>query len=245
MDTVSLGLPELDKMLLNGVPKGSLVVLLGTPHSGMELFAKQMAHFSGGDNVVYFATNERTEDIIDTMNSFKWRTDIKVVNIGTQHYQRVLMRDIEASKLRHEGLSQETVEGLIGQRGGKEQFNFLTELIYEISKQKPPYRVIIESYDFFLRYQSIDSAVAAIRTIKSHTQHSGGLAVVTLIKDVHDPKVQGIIESVADCVIELEVKRGEKGFEHSLIIKKLRNYPSKSRIVRYESGEKGITIVGG
>ncbi|MEM2900113.1 MAG: RAD55 family ATPase [Thermoplasmata archaeon] len=242
METVSLGLPELDKMLLNGVPKGSLVLLLGSPHTGMELFAKQIAHFSGGDNVVYFATNERTEDIIDTMKNFKWRTDIKIVNIGTQHYQRVLMRDIEASKLRHEGFSQETVEALIGQRGGKEQFNFLTELIYEISKLKPPYRAIIESYDFFLRYYSTDSAVAAIRTIKSHTQHSGGLAVLTMLKDVHDAKVQGIIEGVADCVIELEAKRGAEGIEHNLIIKKLRNYPSKSRIVRYESTESGIVI---
>ena len=244
INTVSIGLPNLDKALMNGVPEGYTILLSGSPGSGMELFAKQFAA-SGGEeeNVIYITTTERDEDIISTMQNFGWSTDrITIVNIGAEYYHKVLEKELIISKYREEGIPIKEIFAPARKRKEKE-VNFLTKITYEIFKLKPPFRIVIDSLDFFLNYYDRNKVISALRTIKAHAQYYGGVVLVTMLKDVYDTHTQSGIEQLADIILEMEMLRTPKGFINYLILKKVRNHPEKAGIFKYEVYEKGIRIV--
>src|SRR6266545_7159089 len=139
---------------MNGVPKGFTVLLTGVPGAGLDLFAKQFAGAGAKDeNVVYFTTSEQDEDIVGTMQDFGWKADLTIVNIGNQYYETVLARRLEASRFRQEGLTMKDIMKLRSLEAGvRREVNFLTALSYEVSRLKTPFRLIIDSLDFFLQY---------------------------------------------------------------------------------------------
>ncbi len=242
-ETVSIGIKKLDKALMDGVPKGYTVLLYGSPGSGTELFAKQFAAAgSGKENVIYFTTIERNEDIIATMENFGWNTDIKIVNIGTEYYQQVLEKELIISRYREEGIPISEIFKPARKKEGKE-VNFLTKVTYEISRLKPPFRIVIDSLDFFMNKYEKAKVISSLRTIKAHTQYYGGVALVTMLTNVYDTVSRSGIEEIVDIILELEMRRVEDGFEKYLIVKKVRNHPEKVGIFRYDVDKNGIILV--
>ena len=241
--TVSLGLPLLDKALMNGVPCGYTILLAGSPGSGTELFAKQFAAAGGKkENVIYITSTERDEDILNTMRSFNWNPNIKIVNIGVEYYQKVLEKELMISRYREEGIPINEIFSPARKKKEKE-INFLTKITYEISKLKPPFRIVIDSLDFFLNQYKYQKVISALRTIKAHTQYYGGVALITMLTNVYDTSTQSGIEELVDIILELEMFRAPKGYMKHLIVKKVRNHPEKTGIYKYDVKEKGIEIV--
>ena len=242
--TVSIGLPLLDQALMNGVPEGYAILLSGSPGSGTELFAKQFAA-AGTDteNVIYITTTERDEDIKMTMESFGWKVEkIKIVNIGAEYYHKVLEKELLISKYREEGIPVNEIF-MPSKKKKEREVNFLTRITYEIFKLKPPFRIVIDSLDFFLNNYDRNKVISALRTIKAHAQYYGGVLLVTMLRDVYDTHTQSGIEQLADIILEMEMLRTPKGFVKYLIIKKVRNHPEKTGIFKYTISEKGLKIV--
>ncbi len=242
--TVSIGLPLLDKALMDGVPEGYTILLSGSPGSGTELFAKQFAAAgSKEENVMYITTTERDEDIITTMKNFGWEPNIQIVNVGAEYYHKVLEKELIISKYREEGIPVNEIFAPARKKKEKE-INFLTMITYEISKLKPPFRIIIDSLDFFLNNYDGPKVISALRTIKAHAQYYGGVVLVTMMKDVYDTHTQSGVEQLADIILEMDMLRTPKGFVNHIIIKKVRNHPEKAGIFKYQIYEKGLKIVG-
>lgn len=234
------GIPELDRSL-GGIPEGFAILVYGSPGSGTELFAKQFAAAGAGkENVIYFTTSERDVDVKKTIEHFGWNPNITIVNIGEEYYQRVLAKELEISKYRQEGVSVKDIKRLRSHEISK-GINFLTKITYEISKLKPPFRVIIDSLDFFMEYYEPQHVISALRTIKAHSQYQRGIVLATMLKGVHEPKMESGVEEVVDIIIELEKLRREKEFQRYLIIQKVRNHPEKVGIMEYTITGKGIT----
>jgi len=244
-DTVSFGIPALDKAIMNGIPKGYTILCLGGPGAGVELFAKRFASVdTSNETVTYFSTSERDSDVLDTMKEFGWNTNIKIVNIGTMYYEKVLTKHLEVSRYRLEGLTMRDIRQFKLAQQKEEDMsitNFLTTVTYEISKMKPPFRIVLDSLNFFLEYYPPKDVLSAIRTIKSHTQHHGGVALVTLVKGVMDSHIESGIEEIVDAIIELERQRDGFEFKRNLLIRKVRNHPEKTGILSYTIDEKGIS----
>ncbi len=242
-DTVSFGIPALDKAIMNGIPKGYTILCLGTAGAGVELFAKRFASVdTANESVVYFSTSERDEDIKDTMNDFNWATNMKIVNIGTMYYEKVLAKHLEVSRYRLDGLTMKDIRQFKQEKSDETMpYNFLTTVTYEISKMKPPFRIVLDSLNFFLEYYSPKEVLSAIRTIKAHTQHNGGVALLTLVKGVMDSHIENGIEEIVDAIIELERQRDGFEFKRNLLIRKVRNHPEKTGILAYTIDEKGIS----
>ena len=242
LKSVSVGLPRLDKGLMDGVPEGYTILLSGSPGSGMELFAKQFASAgTNKENVIYFTTTERDEDILMTMKNFGWETKIKIVNIGAEYYRKVLEKELIISKYREEGIPVNEIFSPARKKKEKE-INFLTMVTYEISKLKPPFRIIIDSLDFFLNNYERTKIISALRTIKAHAQYYGGVVLITMLRDVYDMTTQSGIEQLADVILEMEMFRMPKGFINYVIIKKVRNHPEKAGIFKYTIAGNGIEI---
>ena len=242
--TASTGIGALDKALMNGVPKGFTALTYGSPGSGLDLFAKQFAAADARDeNVVYFTTSEPDEDIIGTMQDFGWKADLTIVNIGNQYYETVLARRLEASRYRQEGITLKDLQrGRAQEAGLRREVNFLTTLSYEVSRLKPPFRVIVDSLDFFLEYYDHAEVLSAIRTVKAHVQRTEGLALLTMLSGVHDARTQSGLEGIVDAIFELERVREADAFKRYLIIRKVRNHPDKAGIHPLSLTKDGLEI---
>jgi len=235
---LTTGIPQLDDALMRGIPAGYTTLVKGTAGSGKELFAKQFAVAGvGKENVVYFPTEESDEDLLATLRRFHWSRDIKTVNISTQYYERVLMRELRANIIKQEGLSAKEIQRFRG-AGEREKIDFLGEMVYEISRLKPPFRAVIDSLDFFLFNYSEAEVISAFRTMKAHTQYNKGLTLVTMTSEAYDRKLTASLEIVADIIIEMEITSMASHFENRLVVKKVRNYPEKSSILIYSIDEQ-------
>ena len=237
----STGIAALDKALMNGLPKGFTVLMMGPPGSGTELAAKQFAGAGVKDeNVVYFTTMERDEEVTSTMEDFGWKSDIEIVNIGNLYYENVLARKLQVSRYRQEGIS---VKDLRSEAAGKspgQSINFLTSLTYYVSKRKPPFRIVVDSLDFFFEYYAHADVLSALRTIKAHTQHEEGVALLTMLSGVYDTRTQSGVEEIVDCIVELERVRHENEFRRILVLRKVRNHPEKTGLYEFAITDQGI-----
>ncbi len=244
METYSTGVKVLDESLGGGLPVGFTTLVSGSPGGGMELFAKQFAS-AGKDikNIVYVSTTERNEDVLSTMKRFKWTQDLNIINVGTRYYENVLARKLEVSKYRYEGLTKEDIDALIYGAKSEREENFLNNLTYEVSRLDPPFRLIIDSLDFFLEQHPHTDVISALRMIKAHVQHSDSVAFFTLQKDVYEKRTYSGIEGVVDCIIELDTWIEKAEFKRTIIIKKLRNHPERTGAFHYTITDEGIAVV--
>jgi KaiC/GvpD/RAD55 family RecA-like ATPase len=240
LNFTSIGIPALDEQLGGGIQKGSTVLVMGTPGSGTEFFAKQFAS-AGQETVTYFTSTERDEDVLGVMREYGWRTDLKIVNVGTKYYESVLAKKLEVSRFRQEGISLGDIRRFRDEDSAKEE-NFLTYLSYEISKLAPPFRVVINSLDFFLENYESPEVLMAMRTIKAHTQHSESVTLMTMLKGVHDSRIQSSIEDLADVILELEHAKQGSEFKKFIIVQKVRNRPVMVGIIPTTFDKTGIKL---
>lgn len=236
----TVGIPALDRYLGGGVPKGFTILVVGRPGSGTEFLAKQFA--SAGDLVTtYFTTTERDEDIFSVMKQHAWKPNLKIFNVGVRYYQTTLEKRLEISRYREEGLRFEDVRKTDEDEHAYE-INYLTSLAYEISKLPTPFRVVVDSLDFYLENYDTSEVLSALRTIKAHTQHSESLSLITLLKNVHEPRVQSSIEDMADMILELERETIQHEVKKFLIIQKVRNSPGLVGSLPCTFGPSGIQL---
>lgn len=236
----TIGIPALDRYLGGGVPKGFTILIVGRPGSGAEFLAKQFS--SAGDLVTtYFTTTERDEDIFAVMKQHGWKPNLKIFNIGMKYYQTTLERRLEISRYRQEGLRYDEVKKPLDVEDQYE-INYLTSLAYEISKLPTPFRVVVDSLDFFLENYDASEVLSALRTIKAHTQHSESLTVITLLKNVHEPRVQSSIEDMADMILELDRETVQHEVKKFLTIQKVRNNPGLVGSLPCTFGPSGIQL---
>lgn len=242
--TESTGISALDRALMNGLPKGFTVLATGVPGSGIDLFAKQFAAAASKDeNVVYFTTSEQDEDILGTMQDFGWKSDVTIINIGNRYYETVLARRLEASKFRQEGLLVRDVQrARPAEMGGRREINFLTALSYDVNRQRTPFRVVVDSLDFYLQHYEHAEVLSAIRTIKAHTQRTEGIALFTVLSGVHEARTQSGLEGTVDAIFELEQMREGASFKRNLVIRKVRNHPEKTGIHALTHTQHGLEI---
>jgi KaiC/GvpD/RAD55 family RecA-like ATPase len=238
MKFTSIGIPALDEHLGGGIQKGSTVLVIGTPGSGTEFFAKQFAG-AGQETVTYFTSTERDEDVLSVMREYGWRTDLKIVNVGTRYYEKVLAKKLDISRFRQEGVTLGDIRKFKDEDTMKEE-NFLTFLAYEISKLDPPFRVVINSLDFFLENYESSEVLMAMRTIKAHTQHSESVTLMTMLKGVHESRIQSSVEDLADVILELDREKVGHEFKKFMMVDKVRNRPAMVGIIPLVYDKTGI-----
>ena len=241
MNFTSIGVRALDEHLGGGIQKGSTVLVMGSPGSGTEFFAKQFASVST-EPVTYFTSTERNEDVLSVMREYGWRTDLKIVNVGSKYYESVLAKKLEISKFRQEGIKLGDIRRFREEDVAKEE-NLLTFLAYEISKLTPPFRVVINSLDFYLENYESHEVLTAMRTIKAHTQHSESVTLMTMLKGVHDSRIQSSLEDLADVIFELDKEKVGQEFKKLLVVQKVRNRPAMVGMIPLSFDKSGIKPV--
>jgi KaiC/GvpD/RAD55 family RecA-like ATPase len=239
-----LGIPDFDERIGRFLPSGWLGLLVGDSGAGMQLLAKQFAHVGLGSSAVYYYTTyERPEDLRRTFGDYGWNPDgLTITNLTEEYYARVLDRQLEVSRARERGLRYEelaaTTTGAVSAPVGKPTARLLADL----SSLDSRFRLVLDSLDFILEVVPESEVLAVARQIRRRTQSLGGQALLVLQADVHERRTTGLLEDLADILLELHSAERGGEFEQMLTVRKVRNHPELTRRLTLKPSPNGFVI---
>jgi len=236
------GIPEIDQPLWTALPPGWLSVLSGTSGSGAPLLAKQFAHAGVGQIPVLFYTNyERTEDVRKAFDDFGWDPgEVRIVNLADEYFERVLVRGLDIAQAREGGVSlDDLVEVRPQDRRPLTPFSLTNRMLSDLAKIDSPFRMIVDSVDFFLEVMEPHELTTVARQIRHRCQTIGGHALLTAHSVAHERSVYALLQDLADLVFDLSAEPRADHYEHTLSIQKVANRPDLTRLWRAELGEYG------
>jgi KaiC/GvpD/RAD55 family RecA-like ATPase len=239
-----LGLPELDRELAGSLPKGWLALALGHSDSDTSLFAKQFAHSaSGPEPSVYYTTYERTEDVRKTFQGLGWDPEaIRVANLSEEYYQRVLLRHLEVSRIREKGLRLADLAARPPVTSQARPYSLPSRILSDLAELDRPFRLVLDSLDFFLEVLDLGEVLGVARQIRHRAQQLGGQSLLVVHGEIHERRVAGLLEDMADIVVELESRPDGARFEHRLVVRKVRNHPELRRTSVLKTTSQGLEL---
>jgi len=178
MKFTSIGIPALDEHLGGGIQKGSTVLVIGTPGSGRVLREAVRVRRPGDCHLLHLDREGRG----CPQRHARVRLEDRLEDRERGH---PLLREGAREEAGHQQVPAGGVTlGTSGssRRGHDEGGELPHVLAYEISKLDPPFRVVINSLDFFLENYESSEVLMAMRTIKAHTQHSESVTLMTMLK---------------------------------------------------------------
>jgi KaiC/GvpD/RAD55 family RecA-like ATPase len=193
---LKVGVPELDAALLGGVPKGSLVLVLGPPGAGKSIFGKLFLHTGlaeeGGPDAFLVSTSESEQDVSDTMGMFRWTK-------GSAERLRVL--DCYSWRL-----------------GGKRSkysapLTSLNEVSLALGKmfrdfrvsQEKDERIVVDSFTDFVRYVGVDKSLRFLDYLRLKLRELGVTGLLMLEEGVHAPRTAAAVEYSTDGTVRMKV----------------------------------------
>ncbi len=236
-----LGMPEIDDALWPALPPGWLALLLGTSGSGAPLLAKQFAHAGVGSMpVLYYTTFERTEDVTKAFADFGWDpASVSIVNLADEYYERVLYHGLDIARAREKGLALDELVAARNEAAPPKSFSLTNRLLSDLAEMDHPFRMVLDSVDFFLEILEPHDVTTVARQIRHRCRTIGGQALMTAHSIGHDRAMYGLLHDLADLVFELKSEpRGER-FEHELLVEKVANRPDLSRMKPIHVGASG------
>jgi KaiC/GvpD/RAD55 family RecA-like ATPase len=235
------GIPEVDNTLFAALPPGWLALLSGHSGSGAPLLAKQFAHAGiGRVPVLFYTTFERTEDVRRAFETFGWDpTEVKVVNLGDEYYERVLMRGLEVARAREHGLSLDELVGAESRDITTKSFSLTNRMLSDLAGMDQPFRLVLDSVDFFFEVLEPHDVTTVARQIRHRCQSIGGQALLTIHSVAHNGAVFGLLQDLADLVFELRAEPRGSRYAYQLFTEKVANRPELSRISPVHVSESG------
>lgn len=241
---VSTGIEKLDRLLEGGIPKGFTTVILAMPGSSTEILVKQMATVG---KVLYFTTEETKEEVLQTIERFGWPDpNIEFVDISSAYYTNVLKGEQkrvsiyeQRSKLKLKELIEIGSTGMPSTVRGEE--DYLAVLSNHIKKSNHE-KIIVNSLDFFLSQYEQEEVLKTIYASKVSNLKNRGALFFVMTKGIHGELFENKMESLADCVLELNVFQKGSTFERFLSVKKMRNFAKKIGIARFAIDDGGFVL---
>ncbi len=242
---ISTGIEKLDMLLEGGIPAGFTVLVLTVPGSSAEILTKQIA--SHTKNSIYISTDEDLEEINNTFSRFHWETDgLTILDISTKHRKNLLKNEEKRVNI-YRQRSKVNIKELIN-IGSKElptinlgTEDFLASLSTTIVEAKQQ-TLLLNSLDFYLNHYPQEDVLKTIYAAKISVLEKRGVLFLAMTKGIHGELFERKLETLADCVLELDVLQRGSDFERILSVKKMRNYAKKIGIARYGIDDSGFVI---
>ncbi len=191
---LSLGVPELDQAILGGIPKGSLVLVLGPPGAGKSILGKLFLHTGlvAGAQTFMVSTAEADQAIAETMSMFRWTEGVP---------ERVHVLDCYSWRL-----------------GGKRSkysvpLTSLTEVSVSLSKlfndtgihPEGNERLVVDSFTDFVKYVGVDKSLKFLDYLRQKLRENGVTGLLMLEEGVHAPRTIAAVEYSTDGTIRMKV----------------------------------------
>jgi KaiC/GvpD/RAD55 family RecA-like ATPase len=244
-DQAVLGIPELDGELYAYMPPGWLGLLVGHSGAGTPMFAKQFAQAMVGTSpVLYYTTYERTEDVHRAFRDFGWDPDgVQIVNLSEEYFRNVLVHSLEISQLRERGLKLADLDGSRPTPGAPTTYNITSRLLADLAALDGRFRLVLDSLDFFFEVLETNDVMTVVRQIRHRAQELGGQALLVVQGEFHERRVSGMLEDMADLVVELNARPRGESYEHTIAVRQIRNHPERTRVLPARMTDAGLSVV--
>ena len=243
-DQASIGAPKLDRMMGGGVPRGFTILCIGEAGAGMDLFLKQFASVAEDpENTLLISTGESQNEVLQVYRKFNWPLDLKVRTLGEEYSEKVLEKDLLASRYRLEGFSMQDIQRLAQTRFVEEDTtDYLVEMASQVTALGPFFRCAVDNLDFFFQRNEASRVISMIRVMQAHAQLNRGTLLLAASSGTVADNILREMSLITDIVLDFEVKMIANTFETRMVVKKFRNAPQNLRVYTYRvTAEEGIT----
>ncbi len=241
------GLPDLDHDLAPGLPAGWLGLLNAPTDAEASLLAKQFAaHASAEAPAVFYTTYERTEEIQSTFRGLGWDpTAMRIVNLAEEYFVNVLSPRLEVSRIRERGVQLADLAGGRSIDVARPPYNLTNRILSDLGGLEKPFRLVIDSLDFLLEVLDLPEVLTIARQTRHRAQARGAQALLVVHSEIHERRASGLLEEMADLVLELDSQPDGARFEHRLSVRKVRNHPELKRTALLRVTKNGFALGDG
>ncbi|MHC1586742.1 MAG: RAD55 family ATPase [Candidatus Hecatellaceae archaeon] len=226
---ISTEIAALDRLLGGGFPDGSVIILMGEPGSGFDLFAQQIMYLKAsrsGKKVVYFSIDRPAEDVKSEMAIYGWDVDVLVKR------QADAWKFVDAYTPR-----QEVRRGMTGRRVIAEILT--TQLPVAIEEGR---YAVIDTFSYILLFYELKDIIEIIEMAIFYARRHGGLHFFLVVPGLHDSKTLTTVAHFADGLIEFHLNPEEEEAAGAIKIRKLRKVHHVLRSIPYRITSEGISI---
>lgn len=232
MRVVTTGIQGLDAHFGGGFPTGSTILVISDPSNAPYIFCEQFAGggLNAAETVYYYSLERPKAEVVEHLRSFVPKADA-FQSLQFFDCYSVKLRDVNAQALKRLGVENHAVKV-------NEDVN---ARILRQAKDTP-FRVVIESVTEAILAYGLEPTLTMVKTLAGMMKMMNGVALVMLVRGMHDPQVETQIRHIADGVIEFGVDRQGFGLYSYLTVTKMRGIQDATRLLLYKETDKGIWL---
>lgn len=226
------GIAGLDEVI-GGLPNKSIILLVGEPECPSTTFAQQIMwnHAETGGKATYYLVGTTGLSVRQDMMAYGWQLDNA---IKTKSWSFVNVFTPEMSELLVSITPPDQEKVSVEQNLNNLKRDFLP-------RSQQGHWTMLDALTFLLLEYSPKEIFSLVRYLSVASHLYGGIHFLICYEGVHEEYVLNTLRLLADGVIEFSVKESPRGFEGSLLIKKMRK-SLKTKIVPFSVDERGIII---
>jgi KaiC/GvpD/RAD55 family RecA-like ATPase len=222
---IKTGLDILDKLLPEGLPSTSTIVILSDPGAGDE---NLLAHFvtqmiQSGTSVLYITLDNFPPNIRQSVQSH-----LKGEQVD---WSLLVFIDCYSRTVGVESDEPNAVDA--------ENLSAISIAISNILAQRKPSMMILNSFNTLIRKRGGHSAIEFLRVLVARTRQAKCLCIVTMNRKAFHPAIVASAQDIADGVIELKVDENPGGIALSLRVFKMIGAKHSTGWVRYVISDDG------
>jgi len=193
MKRLPIGVPDMDQMMLGGIPVGSLCLVLGPPGAGKSILSKRFLYtgVEAKKDVFLVATSEGEDRALETMQLFNWNKGLE----KSMHFLDCYSWKSGKSKSKYSASLTSLTDLSVG----------ITSIVDDARvKPEDESRVVIDSFTDVINYGGAERALRLLDTVRTKLQTRGVTGLVLLEEGVHDEKTVKSMEYATDGTIRMK-----------------------------------------
>jgi len=225
---IKTGLEIVDKLLPEGIPSTSTVLILSDPGAGEE---NLLAHFvtqtmKSGSSVLYITLDNFPPNIKQGIQAY-----LKVESVD---WSSLLFIDCYSQTV-----GVETDELHVAD---PQNLSAISIAISNIMAERPISMIVLNSFNTLIHKRGGHSAIEFLRVLVARARQAKCLCLVTMSKKAFHPAIVASAQDIADGVIELKVEEEPMGIKSSLRVFKMIGAKHSTGWVHYVISDDGELV---
>lgn len=232
IELVRAGIEGLDSAI-GGFPDKSVILLVGEPGSNNTTFAQQILwnRVAAGEKITYYLMGTTSLSIRQDMLTYGWELE-NFINNEYWNFVNVFTPEISQLLLPITPPNQEKISVEQNLNALKRDF---------IPRAREGNWTVLDSVTLLLLEFSPKEVFSLVRYLTAAAHIHGGIHFMIAYEGVHENHIVNTLKMLADGVIEFSLKESARGFEGSMLIKKMRKV-YRTTILPFSMGPRGIQV---
>lgn len=217
-ELIQIGIPSFDERLKPGIPNNSLILLIGDPGSGFDIFLHQLLYLRNlhyKTRTLYVSLDRPVSEIQWELTAYRWSTnnwdfiDLSPTSSKVSGYGGTIAWESNAANF----LSHNLMRKLNQLKGNEDDGGTAV-----------PIDSAVNSLTSLLLNSDLQTVLGFINEYSSNIRDTKGIHVLTLVRGVHGAQVEQILSHYADVVFEFVMVRegGSQEYTRYMGLRKVR-----------------------